>query len=385
MAAKNPTATPSFLSSDRYSTCILALDGAIIMPKIHVALAGVGNCASALVQGVSFYAKAEKEDQALGLKHLLLGGYHPRDIEFVCAFDIQARKVGKDLSKAILVKPNNTLKFADVPEFGVQVLKGPTLDGLGTLTKKVIKESKQPEDDVARALKQSKAEILVNLLPSGAVKATEWYAAQGLKAHCAFVNATPVFIASNAVWAGRFEKAGLPLVGDDLADQVGSTAVHKTLLRLLSEQGVRIDQTYQLDVGGGAESLDTLDRTRELKRTVKTQSIESALPYKASVVAGSTDYVDFLKNRRDSFFWIKGFYFGKIPMLLDLRLSTVDAPNAGSVLFDVIRAVKIGLDRGASGVLGSVSSYAFKHAPTTLTFEQAEQRFEEFVTGKTKR
>jgi len=352
------------------------------MSKIRVALAGVGNCASALVQGVNYYAKAEKDEQALGLRHLFLGGYHPRDIEFVCSFDIEVRKVGKDLSKAIFAKPNNTLKFADVPKLSVQVLKGPTLDGVGSLLKKVIKESKEPEANVAKELRQSKAEVLVNLLPSGAVKATEWYAEQALKAGCALVNATPIFIASRAEWAERFERSGLPAVGDDLADQVGSTAVHKTLLKLLSEQGVRINETYQLDVGGGTESLDTLDRTRELKRTVKTQSVESVLPYKASVVAGSTDFVDFLENRRDSFFWIKGLYFGKVPMLLDLRLSTVDAPNAGSVLLDVIRAVKIALDRGASGALGSVSSYAFKHPSTMLPLEKAERQFEEFVMGK---
>jgi myo-inositol-1-phosphate synthase len=203
-----------------------------------------------------------------------------------------------------------------------------------------------------------------------------------LKAGCAFINTTPIFIASRPDWAERFRRAGLPVVGDDLADQVGSTTIHKALLRLLSEQGVHISETYQLDVGGGTESLDTLDRTRKLKRTVKTQSVESILPYKASVVAGSTDYVDFLENRRDSFFWIKGFYFGKVPMQLDLRLSTVDAPNAGSVLFDVIRAVKIALDRGISGVLHSVSSYAFKHPPTMVTMEKVEQQFEEFVRGK---
>jgi len=355
------------------------------MPKVRVALAGVGNCASSLVQGVSHYARAEKEEQALGLRHLFLSGYHPRDIEFVSAFDIEARKVGKDLSNAIFSKPNNTLKIAPVSKLGVQVLKGPVLDGVGPLVKKVVKESTQPEVDVAKELKRSRAEILINLLPSGAVKATEWYAEQALNAGCAFVNATPVFIASNTEWIERFEKANLPLVGDDLADQVGSTAVHKTLLKLLSEQGVRIDETYQLDVGGGTESLDTLDRTRELKRVVKTQSVESVLPYKASVVAGSTDYVDFLENRRDSFFWIKGFYFGKVPMLLDLRLSTVDAPNAGSVLFDVIRAVKSALDRGIGGVLTSVSAYAFKHPLEPVALEIAEQRFDEFILRKRER
>jgi len=355
------------------------------MSRIRVALAGVGNCASALVQGINYYAKARNEQQALGLRHLSLGGYHAKDIEFVCAFDIEARKVGKDLSKAIFSEPNNTLKFADVRELGVPVSKGPTLDGVGALTKRVIKESKEHEVDVAKELKRTKAEILLSLLPSGALKATGWYADQALRAGCAFVNASPVSIASDKKWTKRFEKAGLPVVGDDLADQVGSTAVHKTLLRLLSEQGVRINETYQLDVGGGTESLDTLDRTRELKRTVKTKSVKSVLPYKASVVAGSTDYVDFLENRRDSFFWIKGFYFGRVPMLLDLRLSTVDAPNAGSVLFDVVRAVKIALDRGVSGVLESVSAYAFKHPPKMLPSEKAEKEFDEFVTGKSVR
>jgi myo-inositol-1-phosphate synthase len=355
------------------------------MSKIRVALVGVGNCASALVQGVNYYAKAETEDQALGLRHVFLGGYHPRDIEFVCAFDIEARKVGKDLSEAVFSPPNNTLKFADVPKMGVPVLKGPVLDGVGDLLKNVVKVSKQPEVDVAEKLKENKAEIVVNLLPSGAFKAAEWYAEQALEAECAFINASPVFIASRTEWTKRFEKADLPIVGDDLADQVGSTAVHKTLLKLLSEQGVRINETYQLDVGGGTESLDTLDRTRELKRSVKTQSVESVLPYKASVVAGSTDYVDFLENRRDSFFWIKGFYFGKVPMLLDLRLSTVDAPNAGSVLFDVIRAVKIALDRRIAGPLLSVSAAAFKHPPRTMPMETAEKQFEEFVLGKIER
>jgi len=355
------------------------------MPKIRVALVGVGNCASALVQGVNYYKNVKDEEEALGLRRLFLGGYHPHDIEFVSAFDIEATKVGKDLSKAVFSPPNNTLKFADAPKMGVPVLKGPVLDGVGELLKKVVKVSTQPEVNVAEKLRESKAEIVVNLLPSGASKAAEWYAEQALKAGCAFVNASPVFIASSPQWAMRFEKAGLPVVGDDLADQVGSTAVHKTLLKLLSEQGVRIYETYQLDVGGGTESLDTLDRTRELKRSVKTQSVESVLPYKAAVVAGSTDYVDFLENRRDSFFWIKGFYFGKVPMLLDLRLSTVDAPNAGSTLFDVIRAVKLALDRNVKGALQSVSAHAFKHPPKTLTIEKAAQQFEEFVLGKRER
>jgi myo-inositol-1-phosphate synthase len=351
------------------------------MPKIKVALIGVGNCASALIQGVQHYSKLEKRETATGLNHLVLGGYHPHDLEFVSAFDIEARKVGKDLSEAIFAPPNNTLKFADVPLLNVLVLKGPVLDGVGEYLKDTIKIDTSPVSDVAQMLQESNAEMVVNLLPSGATKATEWYAEQSLKAGCAFINATPTFIASDDAWSKRYEGAGLPLVGDDLVDQVGATILHKTLLRLLAERGVRISETYQLDVGGGTESLNTLERARDTKRIVKTQSVETALPYKASVIAGSTDYVDFLDNRRDSYFWIKGLYFGEIPMQLDIRLNTVDAPNAGSVLFDVIRATKAALDRGTAGRLLSVSAYAFKRPPQMLPLETAEEWFEEFVRG----
>lgn len=352
------------------------------MSKITVALVGVGNCASALVQGVNHYAKAETQEQALGLRHLSLGGYHPSDIEFVCAFDIDARKVERDLSEAVFMQPNNTIKFADVPRLDAPVFKGPVLDGVGEYLKCVVAVSESAEVDVAQKLRENKVEIVVNLLPSGAVKASQWYAEQALKGGCAFVNATPVLIASDPTWDKRFAEAGLPLVGDDLVDQIGATVLHKTLLKLLAERGVRISETYQLDVGGGTESLDTLERTRETKRAMKTESVQTALPYKAEVVAGSTDYVDFLQNRRDSFFWIKGFYFGKVPMQLDMRLNTVDAPNAGSVLHDVIRAVKLSLDRGLAGSLQSVSAYAFKRPPQMSSLETAEQWFEEFVSGK---
>jgi len=349
------------------------------MPKIKVALIGVGNCASALVQGVHHYKKVEKEEKAMGLKHLFLGGYHPRDIEFVSAFDIDARKVGKDLSEAIFSPPNNTLKFANVPKLGIPVLKGPVLDGVGEFLKNVIKIDGSREVDVAEELRESDAEITINLLPSGAEKASKQYAEEAIRAGCAFVNATPVFIASDAAWSKRFEKAKMPVVGDDLIDQVGATVLHKTLLKTLANRGVRVSETYQLDVGGGTESLDTLERTRETKRTVKTKSVETALPYKASVIAGSTDYVDFLENRRDSYFWIKGQYFGGAPLQLDIRLNTMDGPNAGSVLFDVIRAVKIALDKGLAGPIPSISAYAFKHPPQMLTPETAEQQFEEFI------
>ncbi|MGQ9459752.1 MAG: inositol-3-phosphate synthase [Candidatus Bathyarchaeaceae archaeon] len=355
------------------------------MSKIKVALVGVGNCTSALVQGVHRYRNHEKEADAVGLRHLFLGGYHPRDVEFVSAFDVDARKVGKDLSEAIFSPPNNTLKFANVPKLDVPVLKGPILDGVGELLKNVVKIDSSPDEDVAERLRESDAEMVINLLPSGAVKASGWYAEEALKAGCAFVNTTPTFIASDAAWGKRFEKAGLPIVGDDLTDQVGATILHKLLLKTLADRGVRVSETYQLDVGGGTESLDTLERTREVKRIVKTKSVETALPYKASVVAGSTDYVDFLENRRDSYFWIQGFYFGGVPMQLDLRLSSVDAPNAGSVMLDVIRAVKIALDRGTAGPILSVSAYAFKRPPQEMTLEEAEQLFESFIGGKVER
>jgi len=355
------------------------------MTKIKVALVGVGNCASALVQGIQFYKKAESKREAIGLKHLQLGGYTLRDIEFVCAFDIEERKVGKDLSRAIFAPPNNTMKITDVQQLNVPVLKGPVLDGVGAYLKDIVKVSLSPESNVARELREHEAEVVLNLLPSGATEASRKYAEHALRAGCAFINATPSLLAGDAAWSKRFEEAGLPLIGDDLMDQVGATILHKTLLKLLSDRGVRISETYQLDVGGGTESLDTLERTREVKRAMKTKSVETTLPYKAAVVAGSTDYVDFLENRRDSFFWIQGLYFGQVPMRLDMRLSTVDAPNAGSVLFDVIRASKIALDRKVAGALLSVSAYAFKHPPQLLPLEMAEQWFEEFIAGKRER
>ncbi len=351
------------------------------LQKIKVALVGVGNCASAFVQGLRYYSSFEGEEDCIGLRNLFLGGFHPRDIQIVAAFDIDNRKVGRDLAEAIFAPPNNTLKLADVPQTNVTVHKGPLLDGVGEYTKNIIQVSSLPEVNVAAVLKESGTEIVLNLLPSGAVKASQWYAEQALSAGCAFVNATPAFIASDAAWAKRFEEAELPLVGDDLIDQVGATTLHKTLLKLLSMHGVRITETYQLDVGGGTESLDTLERTRNVKRTVKTKSVEAALPYKADVVAGSMDYVDFLQNRRDSYFWIKGLYFCKVPMQIDLRLSTVDAPNAGSALFDVIRAVKIALNRKLKGVILQISAYAFKHPPQLMPIETAEKMFADFIRG----
>jgi len=349
------------------------------LSKIKVALVGVGNCASAFVQGLHYYNNCERQEECIGIGNLFLGDFHVRDIQVVAAFDIDNRKVGKDLSEAIFAQPNNTLKLVNVPQTNVTVHKGPVLDGVGEYTKNIVQVSNLPAANVADTLKETDTEIVVDLLPSGAVKASQWYAEQTLRAGCAFVNVTPVFIASDTAWVKRFEEAELPLVGDDLIDQVGATTLHKTLLKLLSTHGVRITETYQLDVGGGTESLDTLERTRDVKRIIKTKSVETALPYKADVVAGSTDYVDFLENKRDSYFWIKGLYFCKVPMQIDLRLSTVDAPNAGSALFDVIRAVKMALNKKLKGAILPISAYAFKHPPQLLPIETAEKAFADFI------
>jgi myo-inositol-1-phosphate synthase len=349
------------------------------MAKVNIALVGVGNCASGFVQGLGYYSTMKNQKDAAGLRSLTLAGIHPGDIEVVSAFDIDDRKVGKDLSEAIFAEPNNTPRFANVQELDVIVQKGKLLDGVGSYLHDIVKISPSPEASVDQVLKHAGAEILVNLLPSGAARASEWYAKMALEAGCAFVNATPVAIASDPAWAQRFKEANLPVVGDDLIDQVGATTLHRTLLRLLSEQGARICKTYQLDVGGGADSLDTLERSRETKRVAKTKTVQSSLPYEASVVAGTTDYVDFLRNRRDSFLWLKGSYFAQAPLEIEVRLSTIDGPNAGSTLLDVIRAVKVALERGEGGAVLAIAAYAFKSPPRFVPFEKARMLFKEFV------
>lgn len=349
------------------------------MPKIKIGLIGVGNCASALIQGLQYYGKFEKKEEFVGLRNPHLGGLTPKDIQIVAAFDVDERKVGKDLSEAIFAKPNNAPKVANVSKMGVVVQKGPLLDGIGKSTQEIVQISKIADSDVVKTLKQSSAEIVINLIPSGAAKASELYAAQALAAGCGFINATPNFIASNPTWAKKFASAGLPLVGDDLVDQIGSTALHKTLLQLLSQSGVKITETYQLDVGGGTESMDTMERSRDAKRNIKTQAVASTLPYKTEVVAGSTDFVDFLQNKRDSYFWIRGTYFCDAPMQIDLKFCTVDAPNAGSVLFDILRAMKLALNKKRKGIIEEICAYGFKHPPKMLPLETSEENFKLFI------
>ncbi|MFB0543293.1 MAG: inositol-3-phosphate synthase [Candidatus Bathyarchaeia archaeon] len=350
------------------------------MPEIRVAIIGVGNCCSALVQGVEFYKKYRSEP--LGLMHWDVGGYLPSDLKFAVAFDVDRRKVGEDLSEAIYAEPNTVPSFIDVPRLGAPVLRGPTLDGVGEYTKELIELDEGEAVDVVEALKRQGVEIVVNLLPSGADEASAWYAKQALEAGCAFVNATPTPIVSDRGLGELFREASLPAAGDDLMDQIGATILHMDLLSFLNERGVRIDESYQLDVGGGAESLSTLERGRELKRRIKTGVVGSAVPYRFPLVAGSTDYVDFLGNHRDSLFWIKGRYFCGAPLTIDIRLETMDGPNAGAVLLDVIRAVKLAMDRGLSGPLIPVSAYAFKMPPERLDIREVRRRFEEFIAGK---
>jgi myo-inositol-1-phosphate synthase len=349
------------------------------VPNVKIALIGVGNCASAFIQGIQYYSKFNKPEDCIGLRNPVLAGLTPKDIEVVAAFDVDERKVGKDISEAIFAKPNNAPKVIDAPLKGVKVNKGPLLDGLGKLSKNIVQISNVSDANVVKVLKDAGTELVVNLLPSGAAEASLWYAEEALTAGCGFINVTPNFIASDAVWSKRFADANLPLVGDDLIDQVGSTSLHKTLLKLLSDNGVRIDETYQLDVGGGTESVDTMDRTRDAKRQIKTESVASSIPYKAEIVAGSTDYVDFLQNKRDSYFWISGVYFCNAPMKIDLKFQTVDAPNAGSVLFDVVRALKFALTKKLKGAVEPVCAYGFKRPPQILSLEAAEKEFAKFI------
>jgi myo-inositol-1-phosphate synthase len=351
------------------------------VPKIKVALIGVGNCASAFLQGLSYYGKTATSEEFIGLRNSTLAGYVPNDITVVAAFDVDDRKVGLDLSEAIYAKPNNTPQISQVPKTGVTVNKGPLFDGVGESTKHILQVSNKADADIVKILKESGAEIIINLLPSGAVKATEYYAKQAIAAGCAFINTTPNFIASDPTWEKQFKEANLPLIGDDLVDQIGSTALHKTLLKLLSDSGVKITETYQLDVGGGAESVDTLERTRDAKRTIKTEAVASALPYKAQIVAGSTDYVDFLQNKRDSYFYIDGVYFCNTPLKIDLKFQTVDAPNAGSVLFDIVRAVKVALTKKQKGSIEAICAYGFKRPPKMTSIKTAEDEFKHYTNA----
>ncbi len=351
---------------------------------IKVAIVGVGNVASALIQGVEYYKNAKTEGETTGLTYPDFAGYHVGDIQFVAAFDVADTKVGFDLSEAIFAKPNNVIKFKEISKTGIKVVKGPLLDGVDDILRALVTVSDASDADVVKVLKDSGAEILLNLLPGSAEDATKYYADMALKAGCAFINGAPIPIASDLEWNKKFEDAGLPLVGDDIQDQLGSTVLHRSILQLLVSRGVKVDKSYQLDVGGGAESLDSHYRGRMRKRGVKSEAISQDLPYDAPLVAGSSDYVDFMDNNRDSFFYISGRQFGGAPIKIDIRMEVTDGPNAGPILLDAIRGTKLALKRGLSGSMESISAYGFKMPPTPTTMYRAERWVEEFLLGKRK-
>ncbi len=358
-----------------------------MLSKVKVAIAGVGNCASALVQGVYYYRNVDENSFVPGLLHVKFGPYHVSDIEFVAAFDVDERKIGKDLSEAIFTPPNNTRHFSDVPKLGVEVMRAPVLDGIGKYLKDVVKINPSSKHvDVADVLKSVGADVLINYVPVGSENAARWYAQQSLDAGVAFANAMPVFIASDPKWQRKFRQKGLPVAGDDVQSQIGSTVLHKTLVRLLVNRGVKILRTYQLNFGGDTDFLNMLERERlKSKEISKTSAVTSMVPYNFDVKIGPSDYVPFLKNKKIAYIMIEGVYFGDTPVTIDIKLDVWDAPNSAGVMIDVVRAVKIARDRRISGPLVSISSYAFKHPPIHAPADQAIKWVEDFIKGKRKR
>jgi len=354
------------------------------MGKVRVAIAGVGNCASSLVQGVFYYRDAREDQEVPGLMHVNFGGYHIRDIEFVAAFDVDANKVGKDLGEAIFTPPNCTVKFCDVPKLGVEVMKAPVLDGLGKYLKSVIPvDPTQKEVDVAKVLKETKADVLLNYVPVGSYHAARYYAKACLEAGVGFVNCMPEFIVSDPTWAKKFEEARIPCAGDDIKSQVGATILHRTLVKLLVDRGVKVEESYQLNIGGNTDFLNMLEEERlSSKRVSKTEAVSSQIPYEVPLRIGPSDYVPFLKDRKICYIYIKGRKFGDVPLWVDCKLDVEDSPNSAGVVIDALRAVKLAKDRGIGGPLISVSAYFFKHPPVQLTDEEARKAVEEFIAGK---
>ncbi len=354
--------------------------------KIRVAIVGVGNCASSLVQGVEFYKNTPADARVPGLMHVDLGGYHVSDIEFVAAFDVDADKVGKDLNAAIWSGKNNTIKFADVPETGVKVQRGQTLDGLGTYLAKMIQEADSAPVDVVQALKDAKAEVLINYLPVGSEKATRFYMDCALEAGCAVVNCIPVFIASDPVWQRKFAERGLPIIGDDIKSQVGATIVHRTLVNLFNDRGVELQRTSQLNVGGNTDFYNMLDRSRlESKKISKTNAVVSQLPFGLepnNVYIGPSDYVPWLEDRKWAYIRLEGKTFGDVPLNVELKLEVWDSPNSAGVVIDAVRCLKLALDRGLSGALEGPSSYFKKTPPVQFPDDIAREYVERFIKGE---
>ncbi|MGD8457972.1 MAG: inositol-3-phosphate synthase [Anaerolineales bacterium] len=352
---------------------------------VRVAIVGVGNCASSLVQGVEYYKDAPDDANIPGLMHATLGKYHVRDIQFSAAFDVVASKVGKDLSQAIWAEPNNTIKYADIPKLNVPVHRGMTHDGLGKYLKMVVKKAPGPTDDIVKILKNTKTDVVVNFLPVGSEMATKWYAEQILEAGCAFVNCIPVFMASSEYWAKRFKDRGIPIIGDDIKSQVGATITHRVLTNLFKDRGVHLDRTYQLNFGGNMDFYNMLERDRlESKKISKTNAVTSQLPYEIgaeNVHVGPSDYVPWLTDRKWCHIRMEGRAFGNVPLNLELKLEVWDSPNSAGVVIDAVRCAKLALDRGLSGPMTAPSSYFMKTPPVQYTDDIARQKTENFISG----
>src|SRR6187431_494620 len=351
--------------------------------KVRVALIGVGNCASSLVQGVEYYKDAAKDDFVPGLMHVDLGGYHISDVEFSAAFDVTTDKVGKDLSEGIWAHPNNTIKFSDVPKTGVTVSRGMTHDGLGKYVSEVVTKAKGSTVDVTEILKETGTDVVVNYLPVGSEEATKWYTEQILSAGCAMVNCMPVFIAREAYWQRRFEQAGVPIIGDDIKSQVGATITHRVLTSLFRERGVHLDKTMQLNVGGNSDFLNMLERERlESKKISKTNAVTSMLDYDIgdrNVHVGPSDYVPWLTDRKWAYIRMEGSSFGDVPLNVELKLEVWDSPNSAGIVIDAVRLAKLALNNGVSGALEGPSSYLMKSPPKQIVDDEAYDATERFI------
>jgi len=359
------------------------------LPEIRVALVGVGNSASALIQGTQYYKDAKENTTVPGLMHVNFGGYHIRDIKFVAAFEVNKDKIGKDLSEAIFTKPNCAEKFAEVPRLNVKVSPAPIMDGVAKHMEKVFNiydEKAQGSADVVKVLKDAKAEVLVNYLPVGSREAARFYAQAAMDAGCAFVNCMPEFIGSDAEWAKKFEKAGVPVLGDDIKSQVGATILHRNLVRLCLDRGVIVDETYQLNLGGDTDFQNmTVESRLQSKRISKTEAVTSLVPYALPTRIGPSDYVPFLRNKKICYVSLKGRKFGDRPINISVKLEVEDSPNSAGVVIDLIRAAKIALDRKISGALLSMPSYAFKHPPVQVPDPVAQQWTEDWIAGTRER
>jgi myo-inositol-1-phosphate synthase len=355
------------------------------MSNVRLAIVGVGNCASALVQGLEYYKDADPGEPVPGLIHVDLGGYHVRDVEVVAAFDVDAKKVGKDVAEAIGSEPNNTIRFADVPPTGVSVHRGPTFDGLGRYYRETIEESDLPPVDVAKALRQAEADVVVSYLPVGSEQAAKHYAQAALDAHVAYVNCLPVFIASDQMWAQRFVAAGVPIVGDDIKSQVGATIVHRVLTKLFEDRGVKLNRTYQLNFGGNMDFMNMLERERlTSKKISKTQSVQSQMRRRLdrqNIHIGPSDHVPWLEDRKWAQIRLEGQAFGDVPLNLELKLEVWDSPNSAGIVIDAIRCAKLALDRGDAGPLIGPSAYFMKSPPVQFSDEAAREMVEQFILG----